>query len=91
MTNTKHTPAPWHIVSKVDVADSDGYHVCSVPTSNKTQEERIANARLIAAAPKLLKTLKAVMACMQKRTPWDDAKIILTEAHKVIREAEGNL
>lgn len=36
----------------------------------------------------LLKTLKAVMATMQRHTPYDDAKIILTMAHRVIEKAE---
>lgn len=61
MTNTqttKHTPGPWHIVSGIDVVDFYDYSICSVATSNKTQAERKANARLIAAAPDLLTALK---------------------------------
>jgi len=41
------------------------------------------------AAPDLLAALESVMACMQKETPWDDAKIILTMAQRAIAKAKG--
>lgn len=64
MTNTqttKHTPGPWRIVSGIDVVDFYDYSICSVATSNKTQAERKANARLIAAAPDMYDALKNIM------------------------------
>ncbi len=65
MTNTKHTPAPWKSINEMimakngDVAVADCFH--SMKGRLKVAERK-ANARLIAAAPELLETLKEFSA-----------------------------
>ena len=63
---TNHTPGPWHVYDsrfrEVNgaIMDAAGNKVASV--YGPTTEELDANARLIAAAPKLLEALKAASA-----------------------------
>lgn len=60
----KHTPGPWTIEGHPQgtgfrVADANKRSVAAFPsTSRRPDDERIANARLIAAAPELLAALK---------------------------------
>lgn len=62
----KHTPGPWEtgaLLTRVEVLPA-GWRMpacvadCDTKHAPGTQEERVANARLIAAAPDLLKMLK---------------------------------
>ena len=49
-----HTPGPWKVlVENHHIYAKDSYPVASA-TSHRKSEERLANARLIAAAPDLL-------------------------------------
>ena len=81
---TKHTPGPWTIddisaegggwesiviLSKIQRADHNFHHVCSVdwggsdddePAIGEISGEDRANARLIAAAPELLEALENI-------------------------------
>jgi hypothetical protein len=53
----KHTSAPWRqLVTRID--DARGYQICHVDLHGKSEAERDANRRLIAAAPDLLEALK---------------------------------
>ena len=63
-----HTPGPWRINRSGETEQypalvvSDGKptgYVCSIPPKHESAE---ANARLIAAAPKMLDTLKKLLA-----------------------------
>ena len=61
MTTTKveHTPGPWRVESRGgmngrEVRADATYVVATVNTTNNTAGNRLANARLIAAAPELL-------------------------------------
>lgn len=56
---SKHTPGPWRIHS--DYIESDtGYEVCQVKTNHpRNADTQAANARLIAAAPDLLKACQS--------------------------------
>lgn len=67
---TKHTPGPWHVSvaalpeqihictpGAVPVAAIGGEAVCDIPA---VQETRLANARLIAAAPELAEILRGI-------------------------------
>ena len=61
MSNTKHTPGPWHVIPKGrpfsgDIADNTGKLVAQAFLS-----EHQANARLIAAAPAMLEALQEMM------------------------------
>ena len=62
---SKHTQGPWTIDEDGDVIAGDKL-ICVVTGADKdNDEERPANARLIAAAPKLLEALRpfAKFAC----------------------------
>ena len=64
MTNTQHTPGPWFLtpegygVYKGDSYGDRGDMVCTLPGYGSDASTRIANARLIAAAPELLSALE---------------------------------
>jgi len=73
---TQHTPGPWQRPDPNPYAvttefEYDGTHttVCQMqhgPYGVDTDEERIANARLIAAAPDLLKAAKTALDALNK-------------------------
>jgi hypothetical protein len=97
----KHTPGPWH--------RGDGEHWCrEIRGHDGTGVAWCghfpfdADARLIAAAPKMLKTLKHLAAnCLKMRafehdvrqvignTNWQVLDDYVSEAYVVIAEAEG--
>ncbi len=61
---TKHTPGPWWIDDDSFIASGNGetYKTIADPhCSDMDIDERMENARLIAAAPKLLETLNKVI------------------------------
>lgn len=60
MTNTKHTPGPWEVGEEGEIlAGSSEFLVATAYHGRPAQE---ANARLIAAAPELLKTVKELVS-----------------------------
>jgi hypothetical protein len=75
MTTTQHTPGPWSqgednplniYGNHASVANVHGTH----PTGASTEEEAIANARLIAAAPELLAALRLAKNAIDAALPW---------------------
>lgn len=99
-----HTPGPWNTVNTrptdaldlVVVFDADSQCVCSVPkgSSNKPQQERRANARLIAAAPDLLEALQSTYDALCISYPLhsidNDKRFgILSQARAAIAKATG--
>lgn len=64
MSETKHTPGPWreHSVELYIVCGANGQAVADTEADGIDQEERFANARLIAAAPTMSETLKRIAA-----------------------------
>lgn len=59
--NTKHTPAPWTVNPKAKTNIRHGNLTianCSSTHDGSREEEEIANAKLIAAAPELLEALR---------------------------------
>ena len=64
--NIKHTPGPWHYVKRTcgdggsgTVTGPDNRSIMACNNSvDRTKEEKLANARLIAAAPDLLEALR---------------------------------
>ena len=79
MSETKHTPGPWHTAGDQGVQiRSQRDQIAKVWTMRGNEWK--ANARLIAAAPELLEALKAVLANSL------DSKG-LADAHKQARAA----
>ena len=64
MTNTKHTPAPWHVINEecLVITDNFGQELFEYTAEGKDEfiTEAEANARLIAAAPELLEALESI-------------------------------
>ena len=61
----KHTPKPWLAGTDPDAFNIEinrGNNLIAVVVYCDTREERMANARLIAAAPELLKALEQMVA-----------------------------
>lgn len=70
--NTKHTPAPWTVNPKAKTNIRHGNLTianCSSTHDGSREEEEIANAKLIAAAPELLEALQQVRYYMTAHTP----------------------
>ena len=78
----KHTPGPWITHSdnsSYPLWDEDGLHpIADVidELNERSKEEIEANARLIAAAPELLKTIQAIRARINGE--WDHPALINT-------------
>lgn len=90
MGDVKHTPGPWDISEYKDghafVFDPDMGFVCNVMTGSS---EGVANARLIAAAPDMLKALKRMVDWFEQDNP-DPAYDELMLARAAIAKAEGH-
>jgi len=82
MSETKHTPGPWIIQHEMDnegiyiYEDESENEICRIPNTNEVEkwgnlmiedpETRVANARLIAAAPELLNALQDIKCLLQE-------------------------
>lgn len=94
MTKAQHTPGPWIIDQTGDffvINTIDDTPICDLYTHSDNAQE--ANARLIAAAPKLLKALEDLSAFYRKSfigTTNKDVQM-LQNAENVIAEAKGQL
>jgi outer membrane translocation and assembly module TamA len=95
---SKHTPGPWGqlgrkrnehktIPLRSIYCEALGYHVAFV--SDDHDGEARANARLIAAAPKLLEALKYCAERLQIHIKHTEDLIAHMQAIKAITEAEG--
>jgi len=94
-----HTQAPWKVQQNsksFDVMTADGRHcICSNFGCYATQEEKEANAQLIASAPELLEALEASLklnelhfSIAEKFTPeFCDGNSPLEKAIKSAKEA----
>jgi hypothetical protein len=95
MSEVKHAPGPWVISGEfkdeadLQILDDNDGGVCLIgPYTEEWTDTEKANARLIAAAPELLKILKAALEdsgcdgdlCMRQ---WHE------DARKAIDNAEG--
>jgi hypothetical protein len=95
------TPQPWKLLEKRNYAGC--YEIRSednsivVATINhpswgydspKTDADSYDNALLLAAAPRLLKALKAIIGAFQQKAPVEDYAALLEVAKKIIAEAE---
>jgi hypothetical protein len=62
MNNTLHTPAPWQVSPLGNVMKNSLKIVTVEQMPSNDENERMANARLIAAAPDLLSALEFLLA-----------------------------
>jgi len=97
-----HTPGPWIIKWGTNVlghrTDLDGLAtvaVCSSASSNRVDctPENEANARLVAAAPKLLAALENIIGAGgygdEGNYVIEEARELIRDARNAIREAKG--
>ena len=58
-----HTPGPWHLIDQTEIRNASGCTVCVTSEYRVPgrEQEAIADARLIAAAPDLLAALRAML------------------------------
>ena len=88
---TKHTAAPWH-QGGYEIQDDKGALICNL-SGWRGEQQTLANARLIAAAPELLNAFKGIVAfCdedMQHRVQTSREYDIKTLAQAAIAKAEG--
>ena len=94
MSKTVHTPGPWVVSDQgvgFEVDSNDGWQVAQAQQRpedgrGKPSSVRLANARLIAAAPDLLEALKKMLDV------WEHGGIAtypIGEARAAIKKAEG--
>jgi hypothetical protein len=59
---TNHTPGPWHLIDQTEIRNARGCTVCVTSEYRVPgrEQEAIADARLIAAAPELLNILQTI-------------------------------
>jgi len=92
---TKHSPAPWGQEATMSsdytfirrISDDEGRVIANVRyAQGAEQEENLANARLIAAAPELLEALRKVANCSRYTDP-SDTEYALDQLREIAREA----
>ena len=91
MSESEHTPGPWHVGDQIDGCDQINAHewigLASVVTrmddADNDCEDGIANARLIAAAPDMYEALKE--AVLQQ----GHGLVNLRQCRDAIAKAEG--
>jgi hypothetical protein len=97
---SKHTPGPWHIswnggdpsIDVPRIQAEPGNNIAFIPDYEQKRHEFMANAKLIAAAPKMLKVLKDVEVTFrffQYCNLIERLPLYYDEVVEVIREAEG--
>ena len=99
MTTITHTPGPWlYDTEDGFIYDCDGRYTVASPHATKELDldERDANARLIAAAPELLRALVALEDATECDTPdhllHDKNGALypaMRQAQEAIRKAKG--
>lgn len=89
----KHTPGPWEtgsLMTRVEVLPQ-GWNMplciadCHAGHAPESEAERVANARLLAAAPDMLEALKSVLASVPFASYRGDGE--LEECEQMVRSA----
>ena len=101
---TEHTQGPWKVLEhargrgRTCVTTANGAPVqaviCEIDTKSVATDEpiRLSNARLIAAAPELLKALYAALPCVEESEEFDKPhgpKLSVT-IRDLLAQVEGN-
>lgn len=90
-----HTPGPWEVKvdgSSIMAKDSDsdvGFAACGNKGTPAQKLRQQANARLIAGAPELLRSLQFLIAAAQTEPGMAIYKAHITKAQLVIAKATG--
>jgi hypothetical protein len=86
-SETKHTPGPWHVGMKPGpmVYGRNGEWVANCCLETNTRGENLDNARLIAAAPELLKLAELIASRMDD---YRTARIAVEMAEQVLRKIQ---
>lgn len=94
-----HTPGPWEfecyggpsgpLIFHVDPRDeNNGVDICEISFANGRIKESLANARLICAAPELLRLLEELeQACTDDGVRGMDN--LLVKARQIVKQAKG--
>ena len=95
----KHTPGPWHAAARsakqrqIGVYTAQGNVVAVGRAGDPIDlERRIADARLIAAAPELLEALQRLLPAYREAVKLYDSNhddVFTVAAHKAIAKATG--
>ena len=81
-----HTPGPWHAyLSRKDVHRTISSHDGSIIA----KEVHHANARLIAAAPEMYETMKAILAVVNDPRPIFPGTAIGDKLREVLSKVDG--
>lgn len=70
MPKPKHTPGPWKVSDTIALQIESAVtkrEICDWYVNERTEQEDLANARLIAAAPEMLEALKLAYKSMEHR------------------------
>jgi len=80
----EHTPGPWKLTRAFGINEwsiSGKLYAGRFIGTARNQQEAEANARLVAAAPELLETLKEVIRLSDRKVDeWDRAKEAIAKA-----------
>jgi hypothetical protein len=88
----KHTPESWEVCSanKTEVNTPSGIAIAECHMSQTIpHEEKVANAHLIAKAPKMLEALKEAKQYLDDRNLGDRAEELRKSLRLTIERAEG--
>ena len=91
-----HTPGPWHVDKNATIPryiyNADGVGIGEIwrGVNGRGGEEDDANARLIAAAPKLLEALEALARTMREQLASlaDDGKVNASKTRAAFTQAD---
>lgn len=94
MSPTEHTRAPWIAVEREGYGereihgaeDENGYRLIIAIVCNAPGEENLANARVLAAAPELLKSAKMALDALSSRLD----RVEYEALESAIEKAQGN-
>jgi hypothetical protein len=83
-----HTPGPWYVNDRcIEAAGPEGPRDVTVAVVHAPEDQRDANARLIAAAPELLAACEELLIYL---SDWDDDESeTCVRARAAIAKAEG--
>jgi hypothetical protein len=93
MSEEKHTPGPWKIGTpppngEQTIGTQSGMMVAVAVTGVNFEQQTIANAKLIAAAPDLLEALQSIVASAEDGCSAINTRFLIT-AKAAIAKATG--